>query len=85
MSLTSLYFAPIRLDIDETMLETSSVHRLVVISYEERTSKKIKSKDWYLCKKCTVLKSDKECVCCFEYENSTHLHSKKIISLKFHL
>jgi len=76
MSLRPYCFEPTLQDIDETTLETISVNPLVAISCDERTKKEIK--DWCLCKKCTTMKTDKECVCCFEFDNLTKLHDKKI-------
>lgn len=57
MSLQPYCFEPTLQDIDETTLETISVNPLVAISCDERTKKEIK--DWGLCKKCTIMKTDK--------------------------
>lgn len=75
MSLQPYCFEPTLQDIDETTLETISVNPLVAISWDERTKKE--TKDWCLYKKCITMKSDKECICCFEFDNLTKLHGKK--------
>lgn len=77
MSLKPYCYEPTLQDNDVKPLAIISVNSLITFYCEERTKKE--TKNWCLCKRCKTLKSEKECVCCFEFDILTKLHDKKIV------
>ncbi|XP_022171951.1 uncharacterized protein LOC111034857 [Myzus persicae] len=73
MSLKPFCFEPTVEDIDNRIYEALRVNPIQTINYVGRTA--IHPSNWCLCKKCPILQTDKECICCFEFENISKLHS----------
>lgn len=73
MSLKPFCFEPTVEDIDNRIYKALRVNPIQTINYVGRTA--LHPSNWCLCKKCPILQTDKECTCCFEFENISKLHS----------
>ncbi|CAI6353823.1 unnamed protein product [Macrosiphum euphorbiae] len=81
MSLKPFCCEPTVEDIDYRMYEALRVNPIQTINYVGRTS--VNPSNWCLYKKCPTLQTDKECICCFQFENISNLHSNKMRDKSF--
>lgn len=73
MSLKPFCFEPTVEDIDSRTFNELRINPILTVNYLVRMAKH--PGNWCLCKECPTLQTDKECICCYEYENISKLHS----------